>query len=108
VIRGVNVYPSAIEDILRSDGGVAEYRVEVISNHGLPELNIHVEAARSGENQGALVRRLEAAFHRAFALRVKVTEVPRETLPRFEMKATRWVFHPSGEHDKRGGSWSVS
>jgi phenylacetate-CoA ligase len=107
VIRGVNVYPSAIEDVLRSDGGVAEYRVEVISNHGLAELHIRVEPARAGEDQGALVRRLEAAFHRAFSLRVKVTEVPRDTLPRFEMKATRWVFH-SGGHDKRGGSWTVS
>lgn len=109
VIRGVNIYPSAIEDVLRSDGGVAEYRVEVTSNHGLPELNLHVEPARPGEDAGVLARRLEAAFHRAFSLRVKVTEVPRDTLPRFEMKARRWMLPARrSEHDNRGHSWGAS
>src|SRR5258705_11566540 len=28
VVRGVNLYPSAVEDVVRSSGGVAEFRVE--------------------------------------------------------------------------------
>ena len=35
VVRGVNLYPSAIEDILRACDGVAEYRVEIRSGRAL-------------------------------------------------------------------------
>ena len=44
VVRGVNVYPSAVEEILRSCDGVAEYRVEIHTGHPLPELHILVES----------------------------------------------------------------
>src|SRR5262249_49940639 len=35
VVRGVNVYPSAIEQIVRSCGNVAEYRVEIHTGKAL-------------------------------------------------------------------------
>lgn len=91
VVRGVNVYPSAVEDIVRACDGVAEYRVEIRIDRGLAEMSIQVEP--SGEHEGAagLVHRLEAALRNAFALRIPVISVPSGTLPRFEMKARRWV-----------------
>ena len=85
VVRGVNVYPSAVEDILRAAGGVAEYRVEIHTHHALPELRIQVEA--SAEH----AQRIQTALNNAFALRIPVSSVPAGTLPRFEMKAKRWV-----------------
>jgi phenylacetate-CoA ligase len=85
VVRGVNVYPSAIENILRAAGGVAEYRVEIHTLHALPELRIQVEA--SAEH----AQRIQTALNNAFALRIPVSNVPAGTLPRFEMKAKRWV-----------------
>jgi phenylacetate-CoA ligase len=90
VVRGVNVYPTAVEDVLRSCGGVGEFRVEVTTTHTLPEMNIQIESA-AAEDGGALANRVAAAFHKSFALRVSVSCVPSGTLPRFEAKSKRWV-----------------
>jgi phenylacetate-CoA ligase len=90
VVRGVNVYPSAVEDVLRAFG-VAEYRVEIRTVRSLPELRIQVEGPGGDGNGKALVHRLEAALNAAFSLRIPVDCVRAGELPRFEMKARRWV-----------------
>ncbi|HTT62847.1 MAG TPA: AMP-binding protein [Bryobacteraceae bacterium] len=91
VVRGVNVYPSAVENILRGFEAVAEYRVEILNHRTLPELHIQVEAAPAHAHDATLTHRLEAALTNAFALRIPVSLVPQGNLPRFEMKARRWV-----------------
>lgn len=91
VVRGVNVYPSAIEQLVRASGAVAEYRVEIHTDRALPEIKIQVEPAPDCANESGLAERLETAMHRAFNLRVSVSTVPSGNLPRFEMKAKRWV-----------------
>ena len=90
VVRGVNVYPSAVEDILRACDGVAEYRVEIRTERSLPELRIQVEP-RPGQDTASLEHRLETALRNALSLRVSVSSVAPGDLPRFEMKARRWV-----------------
>ena len=85
VVRGVNVYPSAVEEIVRREG-VAEFQVEITEDKGLAECRLLIEAA-DGE---ALRGRIEAAMRAAFALRVQVECVKPGSLPRFEMKARRW------------------
>ena len=91
VVRGVNVYPSAVEDIVRACDGVAEYRVEIRVDRGLTEMSIQVEPSLEHADATGLVHRLEAELRNAFALRIPVMKVPSGTLPRFEMKARRWV-----------------
>jgi phenylacetate-CoA ligase len=91
VVRGVNVYPSAVEDVVRSCDGVAEYRVEIRTERSLPELRIQVEPHADCQDTAGLERRLETALRNALSLRVSVTSVPPGDLPRFEMKARRWV-----------------
>jgi phenylacetate-CoA ligase len=91
VVRGVNVYPSAVEEIIRGCGGVAEYQVQVGSSEALSELTIRIEADSTCRDPAVLTRALEKAFENALRLRVGVTNVPPGTLPRFEMKARRWV-----------------
>jgi phenylacetate-CoA ligase len=91
VVRGVNVYPSAVENILRGFEAVGEYRVEIQNHRTLPELSIQVEATPAHANDSTLTHRLEAALTNAFALRIPVSLVPQGSLPRFEMKARRWV-----------------
>lgn len=88
VVRGVNVFPSAIDDVVRSCGGVAEYRVEISSNRGMSELGLIVEA--SGIENG-LCQRLQVLLRDALGLRVPVKLVPPNSLDRFEMKARRWM-----------------
>jgi phenylacetate-CoA ligase len=83
VVRGVNIYPTAIEEVLRSEG-VTEYRVEVRTDRALTELRIQVEGNMSTHH-------LEAALSNAFSLRIPVTTVETGTLPRFEAKARRWI-----------------
>jgi len=90
VIRGVNVYPSAVEDIVRACPGVAEYQVEISTRQTLPELSLQVEPTPDCNDAAGLVRQLEHCFGTALALRVPITLVPIGTLPRFEMKAQRW------------------
>lgn len=89
VVRGVNVYPGAIEEIIRRVGGVAEYQVRVSRARALAELAVTVEPAASVG--GELAARLEQAFESSLALRVPVTLAAPGSLPRFESKARRWV-----------------
>jgi phenylacetate-CoA ligase len=91
VVRGVNVYPSAVENIVRGFEAVTEYRVEIQNHRTLPELRIQIEAAPDHAGHSTLAHRLEAALTNAFTLRIPVSLVPPGSLPRFEMKARRWV-----------------
>ena len=89
VVRGVNVYPSAVEQILRGTGGVAEYRVSIKHNDALVEMSVEVEPKTGGD--GSLAKRLSKNFQETLALRVPVTLVKPGALPRFELKAKRWI-----------------
>ena len=90
VVRGVNVYPSAVEEILRGAGGVAEYRVCINRNDALVEMSVEVEPETVGDN--ALVKRLAKAFQETLALRVPVKITEAGALPRFDLKAKRWII----------------
>ena len=91
VVRGVNVYPSAVENIVRGFEAVSEYRVEIQNHRTLPELSIRIEPSPEHAQDSALVHRLEAALTNAFSLRIPVSLALPGSLPRFEMKARRWV-----------------
>jgi phenylacetate-CoA ligase len=91
VVRGVNIYPSAIEEILRAHEGVAEYRVRITDAQSLAEITVDIEPRPGCKDLEGLVARVEKNFLTHLALRVPVTTVAAGTLPRFEMKAHRWV-----------------
>jgi phenylacetate-CoA ligase len=91
VVRGVNLYPSAVEQVVRSSGSVAEFRVEIRNQRSLTEMSIQIEPA-AGEDATALSHRVAAALHYAFGLRVEVSAVPAGSLPRFEVKSKRWIY----------------
>ncbi len=84
VVRGVNVYPSAIEEVVKRFPEIEEYRVTVDRRGSMTELQLEVEA------DDATVKKLSDKLHDALALRVMVRLVPPGSLPRFEMKAKRW------------------
>jgi phenylacetate-CoA ligase len=88
-LRGNNVYPGALEALLRRFPEVAEYRVEVDQSAALTALRVEVEPANGG---GAdLVERVDRAIRDEFLFRADVRLVPPGSLPRFEMKAKRFV-----------------
>jgi len=91
IVRGVNVYPSALEDVVRASPGIVEYRVEVETRTTLPEIRVKVEISPEHTDTAGLVKRLETALRTTFALRIPVSHVPAGSLPRFEMKSKRWA-----------------
>jgi len=91
VVRGVNIYPSAIEEIIRANDGVLEYQVRISAVQALMELSLQIEAKPGCDGVADLAAKLEKCFQTQFALRVPVTLVPSGTLPRFEMKSKRWI-----------------
>lgn len=95
IVRGVNVYPSAVEDVLRACGGVAEYQVKVNRAGALTELVLTIEPDGACSDPKALVARIHKGFQNAFSLRIPVQAVPSGTLPRFEMKSKRWLQQES-------------
>jgi phenylacetate-CoA ligase len=105
VVRGVNVYPSAVEQIIRNHGGVAEYRVEVSDDRTMTELEITVEPDATQTDTAAFAQSLSRAFENSLALRVPVRLVEPDSLPRFELKARRWQrTRESGLRPSRLGS----
>jgi len=92
IIRGVNVFPSAIEDIVRKCGGVAEYRVRVNRTPALVSMELDLEPDAGCLDTGSLVRRVTHAIESSLNLSVPVRAVAPGALPRFEMKAQRWVL----------------
>jgi len=91
VVRGVNVYPGAVEDVVRSVSGVAEYQVRISVERSLVELHLDAEPDAAHEKDGDLAHRLESALRDALALRIPVRMVGVGALPRYEMKAKRWI-----------------
>jgi phenylacetate-CoA ligase len=87
VVRGVNLFPSALDAVVRSTHGVVEYRVEVNRRGSLAEVAVQIESLDDGAAE-----RLETALASAFSLRIPVLRVETGALPRFEMKARRWVM----------------
>jgi phenylacetate-CoA ligase len=92
IIRGNNVFPSALEGIIRQFPEVVEYRAQVYQTGGLSQLRIDIEPV-AGVNGAApdLVERISAALHRIFAFRAEIRAVDPGSLPRFEMKARRFT-----------------
>lgn len=90
VIRGVNIYPSAIDEIIRSCAQVAEYRVTIHNDQALAELRVEVEPVPNCPDPN-LANRIEKALSSALALRIPVRLVNPDSLPRFELKAKRWI-----------------
>jgi phenylacetate-CoA ligase len=88
IIRGVNVFPSAIEGIVRRFPTVAEFQVEVFRDGELDEARVLIEAASDAQ---ALRDALQEAFRASLGLRLDVACVPASTLPRWELKARRVV-----------------
>ena len=84
-VRGVNVFPSAIEATVRRFDEVGEYRGELARVREMDELRCVVEAPAD------VADRVGAAIHRELGIRCLIEAVSPGALPRFEMKAKRFT-----------------
>jgi phenylacetate-CoA ligase len=96
IVRGVNIFPSSIDQIVRGFPEVVEYRAVITRQSSIDSLLVEIEDRLNAPNRVARELRLR------LGLKVEVCCVPLGTLPRFEGKGNRFV-------DRRGepGDWQV-
>jgi phenylacetate-CoA ligase len=90
-VRGINIFPSAIENVVRRFPEIGEFAVNVRTRQALDEMDIQIEV-KSGdpdELKAAVVKGVRDSI----GLRVAVHAVPIGSLPRFDMKARRFTDH---------------
>jgi phenylacetate-CoA ligase len=90
VVRGNNVFPSAVEGVLREFREVGEFSLVVERSQSLAELEIRVELHPGVDGKGVAERIAEKVRDRLL-FRPQVTVVPVGSLPRAEMKSRRVV-----------------
>jgi len=91
VVRGVNVFPRAIENLIRKFDEVTEFRVTVATRHEMRELQIEIEVAADADAE-AIRSGVERSVHYALALHPMVTLAECGSLPRHELKARRFLI----------------
>ncbi|HEV8640044.1 MAG TPA: phenylacetate--CoA ligase [Methylomirabilota bacterium] len=109
IIKGVNVYPSEVEQaLLDLEDLVPQYRLVVDRTGTLARVEVQVEPARAflercgnlesgGPAVAALRERVAGRLRAALGLSVDVTLLPARTLPRSEGKAVRVVERTEGK-----------
>jgi phenylacetate-CoA ligase len=85
IVRGVNIYPSAVEQIVRGFPEVVEFRVTASRRGEMDHLHIEVEDRLSAP------QRIAEEVRTRIGLKVDVTCVALGSLPRFEGKGRRFV-----------------
>jgi phenylacetate-CoA ligase len=90
-IKGVNVYPVGIETVVRRFAEVVEFRSVVSASAAMRSLRLEIEVGPHTGDEAAIAARVAYQLREALGLTVAVNVVPGGTLPRFEMKANRFV-----------------
>ena len=90
VVRGINVFPSAVENLVRQCDTVEEFRITVSTNREMGNLAIELDLSKNANPESAR-KTVDQAIQNELSLRPEITVVPSGSLPRFEMKAKR--FH---------------
>ena len=85
IVRGVNIFPQSIDDIVRSFPEILEYRLSVLNQNSLDMMVLEIEDQLDDPDRVAI------ELHVRLGLKVKVTVVPRGSLPRFEGKGKRII-----------------
>ena len=94
VVRGVNVFPSVIEDVVRRFDSIDEFRIEVRREREMLDVRVVVEidGDRHPADQITLtLAELRARLRAACGLRIDAEATAAGTLPRWELKARRLV-----------------
>jgi phenylacetate-CoA ligase len=91
LVRGTNVYPRAVEAIVREFPEVDEFQIHLFTEEGIrDEIEVLVEIPDADADADRVVRDLGKKLAEAHeGLRFGVKHVENETLPRFELKAKR-------------------
>jgi phenylacetate-CoA ligase len=102
LVRGTNVYPRAVEAIVREYESIDEFQIHLYTAEGIrDEIEVLIEIPDGSVDGAALCAELSKSLAGAHeGLRFGVRTVALESLPRFELKAKRLV----DEREIAGGS----
>ncbi len=91
LVRGTNVYPRAVEAIVREYDSIDEFQIHLYTAEGIrDEIEVLVEIPDPGSDNDRIVSELQTSLSEAHeGLRFAVRQVANESLPRFELKARR-------------------
>ncbi len=89
IVRGLNVYPATLENIIFKFPDVQEFAGRAYSTETLDELEIQIESTNA--NPDATATAVAAAIRDDLGLRVVVKTAPLGTLPRYELKSRRFT-----------------
>jgi phenylacetate-CoA ligase len=90
-IKGVNVYPASIESVVRCFGEIVEFRSTVSRVGPMRALSLEIEVLPGTAEGALLAAKVSQKLREALGLTVPVQVVGTGALPRFEMKARRFV-----------------
>jgi len=88
-IRGINIFPSAVENIVRRYPEIVEFAIEVYRHRQMHELRLKVEITGAADR---VIDRLAQAFSNDLRIRASIEHVADGSLPRFELKSRRLRF----------------
>lgn len=87
-VRGINVFPTAIENIVRRHSQIIEFAIEVFRHREMHELALKVEIEDCA-HAAAVIERLRKELATDLQIRAAIEQVSTGVLPRFELKARR-------------------
>ncbi|MEK3645152.1 MULTISPECIES: phenylacetate--CoA ligase family protein [Aeribacillus] len=93
IVRGVNVFPSAIKDVVSSFRPQVTGEIRILLKQKPPlvhpplPIQVEVEDGLTESEQSALKKEIESTLRSKLIFTSDVQLVPKGTLPRFEMKA---------------------
>jgi phenylacetate-CoA ligase len=97
IIRGVNVFPSQIEEVLFDiEGCEPHYRLVLETEGAMDVLEVHIEVTENiffdeMKKQRAFLEHVEKCIHKVLGISVTVKLVEPNSIPRHEGKADRLI-----------------
>ena len=86
-VRGVNLYPSQVEELVRRHPTIGEFCIDVRSVRGMEEVTILCEC--TGDDGETTVSRLANELRLALGARIECRQAAAGSLPRSELKSRR-------------------
>ena len=88
-LKGNNIYPSALQNMLHSIEGILDFRITFYKTEGNPHLLFEIETLQTDSE--SIKNMLEKMIQSAFLFKPVIKIVPTGTLPTQEMKSKRFI-----------------
>lgn len=89
-VKGVNIFPGQIDDLLKElEGASSEYQVFIDHAEGKDQMTVFAETALDGERKKAMEKSMKDLFKTRIGLTIVPKAVSIGDLPRSEKKSTR-------------------